>query len=113
MSNHSGIAGALGIARPEPTMELRIAAALRLAESVCADARRSVEAAKAERDRQTEVAELGEEVVTALHDESDGIGAPAGTPHRLRARFLSVQDRGIEAEAIRDRDALAAGGAVA
>jgi hypothetical protein len=35
-----------------------------------------------ERDRQTEIAELGEEIVTALHDESDGIGAPAGMPHR-------------------------------
>jgi hypothetical protein len=72
-----------------------------------------VEAAKAERDRQTEIAELGEEVVTALHDESDGIGAPAGMPHRLRSRFLCVRDRGLKAEAIRDQDALAAGGAVA
>lgn len=77
--------------------EQRIAAALRLAESVCAKARRSVEAAKAERDRQTEIAELGKEVVTALHDESDGIGASAGMPHRLRSRFLCVRDRGVEA----------------
>lgn len=111
--DHAGIAGTLGIARPEPTTEQRIAAALKLAERTCADARRSVEAAKAERDRQTEIAELGEEVVTALHDESDGIGAAVGEPHRLRARFLSVLLRGVEAEAIRDRDALAADGAVA
>jgi hypothetical protein len=100
-------------ARPEPTTEQRIAAALRLADSVCAKARRAVDAAKTERDRQTEIAELGEEVVTALHDESDGIGAAAGMPHRLRSRFLCVQQRGIEAEAVRDRDALAADGAVA
>jgi hypothetical protein len=39
---NAGIAGALGIARPEPTTEQRIAAALRLAESVCAKARESV-----------------------------------------------------------------------
>lgn len=100
-------------AEVELTTEQRIAAALRLAESVCAKARRSVEAAKAERDRQTEIAELGKEVVTTLHDESDGIGASAGMPHRLRSRFLCVRDRGVEAEAIRDRDALVAGGAVA
>jgi hypothetical protein len=56
--DHAGIAGLLGISRPEPTTEQRM-------------------------------------------------------PHRLRARFLCVRERGLEAEAIRDRDALAAGGAVA
>lgn len=99
--------------RAVATTEQRITAALRLAESVCDQARRSVEAARAERDRQTEIAELGEEIVAALHDESDGIGAPAGMPHRLRSRFLCVRDRAVEAKTTRDRLALVAGGEVA